>query len=197
MDFLPKVTCRRCHRQYSAIRSRCPQCGTKKVRAGDRAVSVAGSPDENMKWQFIFGVSIVSAVILSVMALVLIGIRGGTIVEPTPTVTEAPTETLPPTPSPSPTPFVEKLTITFQGSERKEFAMVLTNPTIELSADVYPLGGSFAPKWSTSNEEIITVARNGDTSYYIVTAHSTGTAEVIVTCGGMTARCKVYVKERW
>ena len=36
MSFIPRVTCRRCGRQFSGIRGRCPYCGTRRVRQSDR-----------------------------------------------------------------------------------------------------------------------------------------------------------------
>ena len=200
MDFLPKVTCRRCHREYSTLRSRCPQCGAKKVRAGDRAAPAAGSPDaaENMRWQFIFGLIIVSIVILAVGALILIGI-GGDPVETPPPSTEIPitTETPRPTPTPTPIPEVTGIDITYLGNKTNGFTLVLANPTLNLGATVYPLTTTARPTWSSSNSSVLSVTPIAGTNNCTVTAVSVGTAELTVSCGDRSEKIMVIVRENW
>ena len=36
MSVIPKITCRRCGREYSGLRSRCPYCGTSRSRSAER-----------------------------------------------------------------------------------------------------------------------------------------------------------------
>ena len=36
MSVIPKITCRRCGREYSGLRSRCPYCGTGRSRSAER-----------------------------------------------------------------------------------------------------------------------------------------------------------------
>ena len=36
MSVIPKITCRRCGREYSGLRSRCPYCGTSRKKSAER-----------------------------------------------------------------------------------------------------------------------------------------------------------------
>ena len=36
MSVIPKITCRRCGREYSGLRSRCPYCGTGRSKSAER-----------------------------------------------------------------------------------------------------------------------------------------------------------------
>ncbi len=42
MSVIPKITCRRCGREYSGLRSRCPYCGTgpQQIRRAHTAAHV-------------------------------------------------------------------------------------------------------------------------------------------------------------
>lgn len=80
MAFLPKATCRRCGREYEGFRSRCPYCGTRKVRQSERTPSTTAGLNEgtsayarrdlNTRWQLIFAVILLVAVLLAVIVLV-------------------------------------------------------------------------------------------------------------------------------
>ena len=88
MSFIPNVTCRRCGRQFSALRLRCPYCGTRRVRQSERVPASSGSADpgspageraaSNARWQLIFGGILLLAVILAVVVLVSISLNSST-----------------------------------------------------------------------------------------------------------------------
>ena len=116
MSFIPRVTCRRCGRQYSGLRGRCPYCGTRRVKQSDRVPATSASTDpgsaageraaSNSRWQLIFGGILLLAVILAVVVLVSISLNSSAQPNTTPTAPIA-TNTAPvstPTPPPVPTP---------------------------------------------------------------------------------------------
>lgn len=84
MSVIPKIECRRCGREFSGLRSRCPYCGTTRVRAGDRVPPVTasqtlGTPaaeraEVNTRWQTIFGLLLLACVILAVVVLITISL---------------------------------------------------------------------------------------------------------------------------
>ena len=84
MNIIPKVECRRCGREFSGLRSRCPYCGTTRVRAGDTvppitASEVPGTPaaqraEVNTRWQTIFGLLLLACVVLAVVVLITISL---------------------------------------------------------------------------------------------------------------------------
>ena len=143
MSVIPKITCRRCGREYSGLRSRCPYCGTGRSRSAERiplrtSSENAGTPAAehaavNTKWQMLFGGILLIAVVAAVIVLITVSLNAGknasASAAPTPpaTVSSAapvttPTPTPEPTPTPTPTPSVTSITITFLGSKRTEFA---------------------------------------------------------------------------
>ena len=76
MGMIPDVRCRRCGETFSSLRSRCPNCGTRRVSQSGRTPAttpgtVKGTAsydraETNTKWQMIFGLILVVAVILAV-----------------------------------------------------------------------------------------------------------------------------------
>ena len=119
MSVIPKITCRRCGREYSGLRSRCPYCGTSRSRSAERiplrtSSENAGTPAAehaavNMKWQMLFGGILLIAVVAAVIVLITVSLNAGknasASAEPTPPATvssAAPVTT--PTPTPTPTP---------------------------------------------------------------------------------------------
>ncbi len=207
MGFIPKTTCRRCFREYSGLRSRCPYCGTKKVKDSTRTPASTDSTVRgtaansraaaNAKWQMIFGAIILAVVILAVIVLISVSINGdsgegggGTATASpslTPQTTLTPTPTL--TPSPTPTVSVTSITIIWSvdGQPRTEFA-ISAGSGIQMAATVYPLEVEADVVWSSSNEGIMTVDQTG-----YVTGVSTGSATLYAECGGVQAACTVYV----
>ena len=143
MSVIPKITCRRCGREYFGLRSRCPYCGTGRSKSAERiplrtSSENAGTPAAehaavNTKWQMLFGGILLLAVVAAVIVLITVSLNASqntpSATEPTPpaTVSSAapvatPTPTPEPTPTPTPTPSVTSITITFLGSKRTEFA---------------------------------------------------------------------------
>ena len=86
MSMIPEVKCRRCGATFSSMRSRCPNCGTRRVAQSGRAPSttpgtVKGTAsyeraETNTKWQMIFGLILVVAVILAVVVMVSTSLDG-------------------------------------------------------------------------------------------------------------------------
>ena len=85
MSVIPEVKCRRCGQSFSALRSRCPNCGTRRVAQSGRTPAatpgtVKGTAayeraETNTKWQMIFGLILVVAVILAVIVMVSTGLN--------------------------------------------------------------------------------------------------------------------------
>ena len=95
MSFIPRVTCRRCGRQFSGMRGRCPYCGTRRVRQSERVPGPTPGEDMstpsgqraavNARWQLIFGAILLVAVILAVVVLISMSLNSGGAVRTTPT----------------------------------------------------------------------------------------------------------------
>ena len=85
MSVIPQVACKRCGKEFSALRPRCPYCGTRRVKTGDRVPLTTSSQNRgtpaaeraviNTKWQMIFGMILLAAVILAVIVLVTVGLN--------------------------------------------------------------------------------------------------------------------------
>ena len=86
MGMIPEVKCRRCGETFSSLRSRCPNCGTRRVAQSTRTPgttpgTVRGTAsyeraETNTKWQMIFGLILVVAVILAVIVMVSTSLDG-------------------------------------------------------------------------------------------------------------------------
>ena len=202
MSVIPKITCRRCGREYSGLRSRCPYCGTSRSRSAERiplrtSSENAGTPAAehaavNMKWQMLFGGILLIAVVAAVIVLITVSLNAGknasASAAPTPPATvssAAPVTT--PTPTPTPTPSVTSITITFLGSKRTEFAAKVGDE-VPLSTTIYPTGGDQTVTWSSKDESIATVSDKG-----VVTGVGKGTTTITAECGGVKADCTVYI----
>lgn len=200
MSFIPRITCRRCGRQYSGIRSRCPYCGTRRVKASDRSPAptpgvgqespAAARAAVNTKWQMIFGAILLVAVILAVIVLVSTSLNGAAKATPTPSPSFSITpQTPPPTPTPSPTPTVTSVTIMYYADAIEDFTISAPGNTLVLSANVFPTEIE-APelKWSSSDEAVATVADDGT-----VTGVGPGSCTITVECYGITdtTTCRV------
>lgn len=211
MSVIPKITCRRCGREYSGLRSRCPYCGTSRKKSAERiplrtSSANAGTPAAehaavNTKWQLLFGGILLIAVVAAVIVLITVSLNAeknsSAAVDPTPpaTVSSAapvttPTPTPTPTPIPTPTPSVTSVTITFLGSKRTEFAAKVGDE-VQLSATVYPTGTDQTVTWSSKDESVAKVSDKG-----VVTGVGKGTTTITVECGGVKADCTVYISAK-
>ena len=217
MGFIPEITCRHCGNKFSAIRSRCPSCGTPRKQTSGKtsapavnAETPAAEPKprrsgsgktvplfhSNAKWQFLFGCILIVLVIVAVIILISASLGPASkpveTPEPTVEVTTPPPATPSPTPTPAPTIPVTSVSISFLGSPLKEFTLRTTNDPLQLKADVYPVEAVTTAKleWRSSDETIVTVDETG-----LVTAVGPGWAEIIAECGGVAASCKVWVPE--
>ena len=196
MSVIPKITCRRCGREYSGLRSRCPYCGTSRSRSAERiplrtSSENAGTPAAehaavNMKWQMLFGGILLIAVVAAVIVLITVSLNAGknasASAEPTPPATVSSAA-----PVTTPTPSVTSITITFLGSKRTEFAAKVGDE-VPLSTTIYPTGGDQTVTWSSKDESIATVSEKG-----VVTGVGKGTTTITAECGGVKADCTVYI----
>ena len=206
MGFIPQITCRHCGNIYSAIHTRCPSCGTRRVKQTARSTpttasirpgtAAAARANSNTRWQFVFGCILIVAVIIAVILLITASLEPtGRNKEPVETpplveVTTPPPTTPPPTPSPEPTVPVTSVTITFLGDPIREFTQRVEWSPIDLNAEVYPTDAltTAAVEWRSSNEEVCTVDADG-----VVTAVGSGKCEIVAECGGIAASCSVLV----
>ena len=205
MSVIPKITCRRCGREYSGLRSRCPYCGTSRKKSAERiplrtSSENAGTPAAehaavNTKWQLLFGGILLIAVVAAVIVLITVSLNAeknsSAAVDPTPPATvssAAPVTT--PTPTPTPTPSVTSVTITFLGSKRTEFAAKVGDE-VQLSATVYPTGTDQTVTWSSKDESVAKVSDRG-----VVTGVGKGTTTITAECGGVKADCTVYISAK-
>ena len=139
MKIIPEIKCRRCGEVFSALRSTCPNCGTRRVAQSTRTPATTPSTNAgtaayeranvNSKGQMIFGGILVAAVVLAVIVMVSTGLNddsyssaskpGKTTTVTTPTQDVAPTPEAVPTPTPSPTPQIQTLEIRYKYDDKK------------------------------------------------------------------------------
>ena len=220
MSIIPEVKCRRCGESFSALRSRCPNCGTRRVAPSSRTPSPTPSTvkgtaayeraETNTRWQLIFGLILVVAVILAVIVMVSTSLSGldnqsgrgsknNVVATPTPTaVSMAPTVEPPPTPTPTPTPTVEGINIQCFGTDVKdEFTMSMSrDPVITLQATVLPMEIFTAENtritWTSSDTSLFTVTPSDDTRSCKVEQLSTGgPGTLTVSCNGFSVQLTV------
>ena len=220
MSVIPQVKCRRCGESFSALRSHCPNCGTRRVTQSGRTPAPTPSTvkgtaayeraETNTRWQMIFGLILVVAVILAVIVMVSTSLNGldtqsgkgsnnNIVATPTPTVNVAPTVEPPPTPTPTPTPPVEAINIQCFGTDVKdEFTMHLSSdPKITLQATVLPMEVFTTENthitWKSSDESLFTVTPSDDTrSCTVEMLQSSATPGVLtVSCNGFSVELGV------
>ncbi|MBR0040156.1 MAG: hypothetical protein IJP64_02125 [Oscillospiraceae bacterium] len=170
MSLIPEVKCRRCGERFSSLRSRCPNCGTRRVTQSSRTPSatpgtVGGTASyeraaSNTRWQMIFGLILVVAVILAVIVMVSTSLNATDVsVKPNkpaataPTVTpEQPSVEPVPTPTPTPPPTVEVLQIRFGENECTDFT-TYPGQVLTFNAYVSPLTITDKVKWSSDDKD--------------------------------------------
>ena len=202
-----QVKCRRCGETFSALRSRCPNCGTRRVTQSGRTPAATPSTvsgtqayqraNTNSRWQMIFGLVLVVAVILAVIVLVSTGLNSSDAasvrVTPTPPISVAdqgvPEIEAAPTPTPTPTPTVESVVIRYNVTQTEDITMYVGDPDINLNAVVYPQTIENAViNWSSSDSSILKVTTNAD-GEAVCTAIAAGTVNVTAEAYGVTATC--------
>ena len=220
MSFIPRVTCRRCGRQYSGLRGRCPYCGTRRVKQSDRVPATSASVDgatpagqraaSNTRWQLIFGGILLLAVILAVVVLVSISLNAESAAPPVETMPPVsntpPVVTVPPTPTPTPPPSIDSLTIYVNNGPAAEGGYVMdprwngTGQTLVISAVVFPNTvtiGSGDVVWSSSDESVITVTPDSENPLYCtLTQVGTGSCTITVSVFGRTATLPMGATDR-
>ena len=166
MSLIPEVKCRRCGESFSSLRSRCPNCGTRRVSQSGRTPAATPGTVKgteayeraavNTKWQLIFGLILVVAVILAVIVMVSTGLNGADApaVKTTPTPaaqSAAPTPPPAPTPTPTPPPNVEKISIRYYENIKEDFS-IRVDEVVPLNALVTPTDISDKVTWSVDSE---------------------------------------------
>ena len=211
MSFIPRVTCRRCGRQYSGLRGRCPYCGTRRVKQSDRVPATSAGADpatpageraaSNSRWQLIFGGILLLAVILAVVVLVSISLNGstapGAVNTPVIPSMTPPAETQPiitPPPVETPSPQVDSVTIYYSGDPAGDGGYVM-NPewngdgnTLVVSCFVFPqtIDISNAIVWESSDPSVITVTPGENPSVCTLTQVGNGNCTITVTVYGVS-----------
>ena len=215
MSVIPEVKCRRCGESFSALRSRCPNCGTRRVTQSARTPGTTPSTvkgtasyeraETNTKWQIIFGLILVAAVILAVIVMVstsLNGLDNGTTTTkttPPPAITEAPpTIDMPPTPSPTPTPTVESIKIfNFNNEIKTDFTMHMGDAPVTLTATAYPVEQFTDAKftWKCSDDTLLKLTPSDDTKNCVCEILGTrnGGVSLTVSCNGTDFSLTVYL----
>ena len=199
MSVIPQVKCRRCGESFSALRSRCPNCGTRRVSQSSRTPAPTPSTvkgtaayeraETNTRWQMIFGLILVVAVILAVIVMVSTSLNGldnqsgkgsnnNIVATPTPTVNLAPTVEPPPTPTPTPTPTVEGINIQCFGTDVKQATV--------LPMEVFTTENTRIT-WKSSDESLFMVTPSEDTRKCKVEILQTS-----ATPGALTVTCNDY-----
>ena len=213
MSMIPEVKCRRCGATFSSMRSRCPNCGTRRVAQSGRAPSttpgtVKGTAsyeraETNTKWQMIFGLILVVAVILAVVVMVSTSLDGSdssnksTAITP-PVVTDyVPIIEAAPTAEPTPTPTVESIKIFFYTDEKTSDFTMHVGDTVDLTAQVLPLTiQGVKVEWTSGNTDYLTVTSTGDLSCTVeCIGNISGGVKLTATCLGVEKTLTVYCVE--
>ena len=213
MSMIPEVKCRRCGETFSSMRSRCPNCGTRRVTQSSRTPSttpgtVRGTAsyeraETNTKWQLIFGLILVVAVILATIVMVTTSLEGMDSVQQsniqiTPPVATAyvPEIESAPTPSPTPPPQVEGIRVMFYTTElQTEFTMAV-GEVLDLTAQVMPLTLENAKgTWTSANEDYLVIESTDNLSATLTCVGDiAGGVKMTVSCGNFEKTLTVYCR---
>lgn len=206
MSLIPSTVCRRCHREYPSIRSRCPYCGTKRPREVKRAVpesdsavrgtAAAKRAGEDVNWQMLIGGILLLAIVAAVITIVSVNVGArvddtatlANVSEVEPEATAIPTPTPTPTATPVPTPPVTSVVITLWGSETKGFAEDVGDE-FDLDATAFPVNEDVEIEWSSSDDSIVSVDQDG-----VVKLLSSGYCQVFARAGGVEASIDIWVR---
>ena len=190
MSLIPEVKCRRCGERFSSLRSRCPNCGTRRVAQSSRTPgatpgTVSGTASyeragANTRWQMIFGLILVVAVILAVIVMVSTSLNGTDVsvkpnkpaaVEPT-VAPDAPVVEPVPTPTPTPPPTVEVIQIRYGDDEKDDITMP-PGQILTFNAYVSPLTITDKVKWSIDDP---------DEEYFVITVDPDDGNKITIEC---------------
>ena len=208
MPMIPEVKCRRCGEVFSSMRSRCPNCGTRRVTQSGRTPSptpgtVKGTAsyeraETNTKWQIIFGLILVAAVVLAVIVMVTTSLDGADVKQQSTAITPpVVTEYVPvieeaPTPEPTPTPNVEGLRVMFYTTEIQNDFTIWVDDPIDLTVQVMPLTlQGLTVDWKSSNPDILKVEK---TDEYAVHVECIDDGNLPASCK-LTLTCAAFEKE--
>ena len=208
MPMIPEVKCRRCGEVFSSMRSRCPNCGTRRVTQSGRTPSptpgtVKGTAsyeraETNTKWQIIFGLILVAAVVLAVIVMVTTSLEGADVKQQSTAITPpVVTEYVPvieeaPTPEPTPTPNVEGLRVMFYTTEIQTDFTIWVDDPIDLTVQVMPMTlTGLKVDWKSSNPDILKVEK---TDEYAVHVECIDDGNLPASCK-LTLTCAAFEKE--
>ena len=220
MGIVPQVKCRRCGTVFSSMRNRCPNCGTRVVSQSSRTPAptpgtIRGTAahdraESATKWQMVFGLILVTAVILSVIVLVSTNLESSDIADVRVTATPAlisqmqPVVEAAPTPEPTPPPAVESIKILYMNTkdltpENAWPTMHVGETPLNLNAVIYPMD-ILNPQieWSCSDEngDYLVMTVNDDQTITIDCVGSVGGGvTVTATCNGKSQSIKIYCVE--
>ena len=215
MAKIPKVRCRGCGCEFSALRADCPQCGLRRVigdtvqpaQAPARRQRPAPSPAKRQRrsnWQLLIGLLLIAAAVAAV-ALMLIAGRSGQMGRPSkPTPTPSPTYEPRPTPTPSPTPTVENVKIFFLNNEITAeaggFTMYVGDPPLTISARAYPndklADARFTWRVSDGTKVRLTPSEDTQSCEVEVLASAGGYINLTAECYGVSYTVPLYIWER-
>lgn len=212
MSLIPEVKCRRCGESFSSMRSRCPNCGTRRVSQSGRTPAATPGTVKgteayeraavNTKWQLIFGLILVVAVILAVIVMVSTGLNGADApaakTTPTPAAqSAAPTPPPAPTPTPTPPPNVEKISIRYYENIKEDFS-IRVDEVVPLNALVTPTDISDKVTWSVDSEneqyvEITVDPEDGNKcEVKCISKIPAGGITLYAELFGVKAQCQIY-----
>ena len=213
MSMIPEVKCRRCGETFSSMRSRCPNCGTRRVTQSSRTPSttpgtVRGTAsyeraETNTKWQLIFGLILVIAVILAVIVMVTTSLDGidsqqqNNITITPPVATEyVPQIETAPTPPPTPPPQVEGIRVMYYTTEMQGEFTMRVGEVLDFTAQVMPLTLEGAKvTWTSSNEDCLKIESTGDLSAtFSCIGDIAGGVKMTVSCGNYEKDIMVYCR---
>ena len=213
MSMIPEVKCRRCGETFSSMRSRCPNCGTRRVTQSSRTPSttpgtVRGTAsyeraETNTKWQLIFGLILVVAVILAVIVMVTTSLEGMDSAQQSNTQITPPiaTQYVPeiesaPTPPPTAPPQVEGIRVMYYTNELTSEFTMWVGDKLDLTAQVMPLTLEGAKvTWSSSDENYMTVTSTDDLSCTVeCVGDIAGGVKLTVSCGTYEKTLNVYCR---
>ena len=210
MSLLPNTTCRRCHRQYPSIRTRCPYCGTRKPREVRSAVpetdsavpgtQAARNAAEAVNWQMLIGGVLLIAVFLVTIILVTVNVKDHVVetvanAEPTADInaTPVPTPTAMPTPSPTPEPTITSISVRWSGNPGVESYIPggfteRSGYSLDFQVYWYPQDVRVTPVWTSSDESVVTVtpSEDGQTCTITTVGNSGQSATVSVQVGNFS-----------